>query len=265
MNSVQPSTNIRDESLYSTRYTKQGALVEETRRLFRQLSTGRSIDALRDDVLCGSVISQKSRNTRRHIWSAFTCRFLTAVPQWALRDLISAGEEHNASTLLSLNYLYFCLRDRFTFDLVTELIWTNAGNSSYTLDQHNVMSFLDQASEAQQQIARWSSRTRSKLASMVLSALTQFGVLEGTRRKRVRIPDLPPSTIRHVLRLLTWRGVSSRELLEAPEWRVFLRTQESLLNLLRTSNQAVGISVERTGDVVVIETPQEWRDFSALI
>ena len=85
------SKDIREVSLYSTRYTKQGALVQETRRILQELSTGVTLPEVRDNVLDGGVVPQKSRNTRRHIWSAFTYRFLTDNPGWVIDDLISAA------------------------------------------------------------------------------------------------------------------------------------------------------------------------------
>jgi hypothetical protein len=259
------SKDIREVTLYSTRYTKQGALVQETRRILQELCTGVTLREVRDNVLGGSVIPQKSRNTRRHIWSAFTYRFLTDSPRWVINDLISAASDQDGKKLLSLNYLYFCLRDQLTFDFVTNVIWPNRATPNFLLSRHDVLSFLDVASETQPHVKRWSTSTRSKLASMVLSALRDFQVLEGSQRKRVSIPALPPSTVVHLMRILYCSGLKRDEVFDAPHWQLFLRSQDSILDLLRTDPDTWGIKFERIGGSIVFETPHEWNDPNAII
>lgn len=265
MNAVDSKTHICEAGLYSTRYTKQGALVQESRRMLQKLSTGATIGELRDGVLGGVVIPQKSRNTRRHIWSAFTYRFLTDGPRWVLDDLVSASRDPDGTRLLSLNYLYFCLRDQFTFDFVTRVVWPNRETPNFSLSRHDVLSFLDTASETQVRIKRWSTSTRSKLASTVLSGLRDFNVLQGVQRKRVSIPDLPPITAAHIVRLLISTGVKNNEVLDAPHWQLFLRNQDSIFELLRRDAAGLGLKLERVGSGIVVETPSQWSDFDALI
>ena len=259
------SNDIREVSLYSTRCTKQGALVQETRRILQELCTGVTLREVRDNVLSGVVIPQKSRNTRRHIWSAFTYRFLTDSPRWVINELISAASDQDGTKLLSLNYLYFCLRDQFTFDFVTNVVWPNRATPNFLLSRYDVLSFLDLASETQLHVKRWSTSTRSKLASMVQSALRDFQVLQGSHRKRVSIPALPPSTVVHLMRILYSSGLKRDEVFDAPHWQLFLRNQDSILDLLRTDPDTWGIKFERIGGSIVFETPHDWNDPNAVI
>jgi hypothetical protein len=265
MNAFDSMTHIREVGLYSTRYTKQGAIVQDSRRMLQKLSSGVTIGELQEDVLGGVVIPQKSRNTRRHIWSAFTYRFLTDSPRWVINDLIAAGRDQDSTKLLSLNYLYFCLRDQFTFDFVTRVVWPNRATPNFVLSPHDVLSFLDIASETQQHIKRWSTSTRSKLASAVLSGLRDFNVLHGVQRKRVTIPDLPPSTAAHIVHLLISTGVKSNEVLDAPHWQLFLRSQDSMVELLRRDATSLGFKFGRAGDSIAFDTPAQWSDSDAII
>jgi hypothetical protein len=249
---------IRDLGPYSTRYTKQGALLQESRRILQAFSAGATTPEVREGVLAGRILHQGSWNTRRHIWSAFQYRFLTRTPSWVLNELVIAATSPDDSRLTSLNYLYFCLRDHLTFDFVTDAIWPSKSKVNFSVDGNHVLTFLDTATEQQPQVGRWTMSTRSKLGSMLLSGLREFGALEGTSKKRISVPPLPSSTTAHLLRLLIARGLPPSDIVDAPEWHLFLRTGDVALESLRTDAPSFGIKLTRSENTFMVEIPPEW-------
>jgi len=249
---------IRDLGPYSTRYTKQGALLQASRRILQAFSAGATTQEIREGVLAGKILHQGSWNTRRHIWSAFQYRFLTGTPTWVLNELVIAATSQDQSRLTSLSYLYFCLRDRLTFDFVTKAIWPNTNTVNFSLDRNDVLTFLDTATEQQPQVRRWTMSTRSKLGSMLLSGLREFGVLEGANKKRISFPPLPSSTAAHLLRLLVSMGLPPSDIVDAPEWHLFLRTGNVALESLRPDASLFGIKLTRSENAFMVELPPEW-------
>lgn len=254
---------IRDLGPYSTRYTKQGALLQESRRIFQAFSAGTTIQEVREGVLAGRILHQGSWNTRRHIWSAFQYRFLTGTPTWVLDELVIAATSQDQSRLTSLSYLYFCLRDRLTFDFVTKVIWPGTTTANFSLDRNAVLSFLDAATEQQPHIRRWTMSTRSKLGSMLLSGLREFGVLEGANKKRISLPTLPSSTAAHLLRLLISKGLPPSDIVDTPEWQLFLQTGDKALESLRADAPLFGIKLTRSEKAFMVELPPEWSALRA--
>ena len=251
--------HFRDQGPYSSRNTSKGALLNEASRILGQLSGGRSLQEIHREALVGSLLPQKSRNTRRHIWTAINRRYFADTPAWVIDDLSAAAREHPHSPgFVSLLYLHFALRDRLTYDFVTRIVWSGWLQNNLRTTRQEVLSFLDEASKDQPQIRGWSNSSRLKLAGNILTALRDFGVLQGVQRKVITKPDLPLGTAEHLLRILTAQGLKGSQVIRCSDWRLFLRTEEEVAELLRKLGQFGGIRFERGGSTVVLETPTAW-------
>ena len=104
-----------------------------------------------------------------------------------------------ATNLFSLLYLHYALRDRLTFDFVTEVLWNKGYQTRPAISRNDVLDLLDAKAPEHPEIGRWSESSRVKLAGNMLSALRDFGVLEGIQKKFLVRPSLPLSTAKHLL------------------------------------------------------------------
>ena len=216
---------------------------------------------VRRQVLTGSLLPQRSRNTRRHIWTAINRRYLSLLPNWAVNDLaVSARDFPNNRSLISLIYLHFCLRDRLTYDFVTRVVWRHWLQNRLNISREDVLSFLDEAAGEHPQIRVWSTSSRLKLAGNVLTALRDFGLLGGVQRKLIIKPDLPVATVEHLVRLEATEGLKGVEVLQSSDWKLFLRTENEVAELLQKLSSPGGIRFERVGTTVLLNTPPEWTD-----
>jgi BrxA len=255
------AVNFRDKGPYSSRNTSKGALVDETAKVLNELLRADVIADVRRQVLTGSLLPQRSRNTRRHIWTAINRRYLNLMPNWAVDDLAgSARGSLNNRSLISLIYLHFCLRDRLTYDFVTRVVWRHWLQNRLNISREDVLSFLDEAAGEHPQIRVWSTSSRLKLAGNVLTALRDFGMLEGVQRKLIIKPDLPAVTAEHLVRLEATEGLKGVEVLQSSDWKLFLRTENEVAELLQKLSSPGGIRFERVGTTVLLNTPPEWTD-----
>jgi hypothetical protein len=92
---------------------------------------------------------------------------------------------------------------------------------------------------------------------MLLSGLREFGVLEGANKKRISFPPLPSSTAAHLLRLLVSMGLPPSDIVDAPEWHLFLRTGNVALESLRADAPLFGIKLTRSENAFIVELPPE--------
>ena len=122
--SATPTTLVRDAGPSSTRITAKGALLVEAGQVVDALAGGMMIDQVRNVVLGGSLLSQPSINSRKGIWDRIRYRHLTHRIGWAIASLIETHRHGNRSDeFVSLLYLHYALRDRLTYDCVTEMLW----------------------------------------------------------------------------------------------------------------------------------------------
>lgn len=257
-----PSTRIaiRDTGGYSARNSSKGALIDEAVRIFAALDAGATLLEVRDLVLHGTLLAQRSSQNRKRIWTSVSQRYLLQDEPWLILE--SAKQSHQGAhspEFVSLLYLLYAIRDRLTFDFVTSVLWTKGSRSRPIVSRNDVLDLLASATPTQPQIERWSEATRTKLAGSVLTALRDFGVLEGKQKKVLVQPPLPMSTATTLLRILTREGCRGRQVLENPTWRLFLLKESDVAQVLARLAQDGTIRFEKAGTTVVLETPVAWE------
>jgi len=181
-------------------------------------------------------------------------RYFAFNNDWVIRSLAEASKEGvNSPSFLSLAYVYYVLRDKLTFKFVTGPLWERWKKRITTIDKGDFLSFLDKESQENSIIDRWYDSTKRKLASNMLSALRDFGVLKGVRSKKIQRPTISPETVFHLLSILMAEGLRSQSIIEAPDWRMFLWTDVDVAHALNELSLRRWIGFEKTGRTVIIE------------
>jgi len=257
----EAKAGLRDQGPYSARNSSKGALIEEAGKVCAALVSGHSIDEVRAKVLDGTLLAQRSRSNRDRIWSTLNWRYLITEPPWLLAQLQDAYRSGPHSVeFISLLYLLFALRDRLTFDFVTQVLANKGIQGRPLVSRNDVLDLLQGAAGVQSQIDRWSEKTRVKLAGSILTALRDFGVLQGQQKKTLVQPSLPLSTAETLLRILVTEGERGRAVLENPTWKLFLLSEHEVISALSRLAQTGRIRFEKVGTTVVLETPASWEE-----
>jgi len=252
---------VRDTGPYSARNSSKGALIDEARRVFAALALGQSVESVREEVFRGTLLTQRSRENRERIWTSIQQRYLSPTTPWLTSQLANLCESGaHSREFVTLLYLLYALRDRLTFDFVTKVLSDKGHQSRPVVYRNDVLDLLNQAAGREPQIERWSESTRIKLAGSILTALRDFGVLEGQQKKFLVRPDLPLSTAEALLRVLIAEGCRGRHVLRDSAWRLFLLTEPEVASSLAKLAQQGTIRFEKAGATVVLETPREWED-----
>lgn len=260
---IEPQMNnvLRESDAYRGRNTSMGALIEEADRIFEALAAGHSREEVKQRCLSGDVLRQRTEKSRRRIWASIQHRYFAHEVLWVIDDIVSAKRD-DRKAFLDLLYLHYCLRDKLAFDVVTRLIWDAGISVRGVIVPHDVRHLLDDATTDQPLISRWSESTRAKLANSVLTALRDFGLLEGKIRKQVAGRTISIDAAEHLVRLLVSEGQRGRNIITDPTWHLFLMSDRDVsakLSILASQNR---LRFEKTGSTVVLETPSEWEGSS---
>ena len=260
---IRPATPpaIRDTGPYSTRNTAKGALIAETGFVFAAIRDGMTVEQVREEVLDGALLPQRTRNSRKGIWDRIHYRYLTHRIEWVVSSFVDALDEgSHGDEFISLAYLHYALRDRVTFDFVTDALWHKGYQTRPLVPRNDVLDLLDQKASQHPEIQRWTETSRVKLAGNILTALRDFGVLEGTQKKFLVRPSLPLTTAEHILRILIVEGRRGREVVEDPTWRLFMLTEQDVSATLAKLSREGNVHFEKVGMTVVLQTPPEWEE-----
>jgi len=252
---------LRDTGAYSTRNASKGAMIDETGKVFGALADGITVEEVREAVLTGTLLPHASRTNREAVWDRIHYRYLTHRIPWILSALTDAYQQGMRSPeFVSLCYLHYALRDRLTLDFVTEALWHKGYHSHPLVRRNDVLDLLDQRVAEHPETQRWADTSRVKVAGSILTALRDFGLLEGKQKKYLVRPILPVGTAAHLLRILTAEGRRGREVIDEPTWRLFMLNDEGVAAALSKLPQEAGVHFEKVGVTVVLQTPPEWED-----
>lgn len=259
-NEDQKSQGIRDDGPYTTRNSSKGALIDEAVRVFTALANGQSVTDVREQVFSGELLSQRSAFNRKQIWTSIQLRYIVEEADWLTSLLANeCARDPHSHRFISLLYLLYALRDHLTFNFVTDVLWPKGHQGRPFVSRDDVLDLLNQASPTESQIERWTEGTRIKLAGSILTALRDFGLLEGKQKKFLVRPSLPLTTAEALLRILITEGCRGREVLQNTTWRLFLLTEADVASTLAKLSQDGRIRFEKAGATVVLETPAEWE------
>lgn len=244
---------IRD-SLYSSRATSKGALIQESYAVFRAVKEGLPVAEIRESIHQGKVLSKSAFETRRQIGNAIHHRYLTVCPEWVGKSLARATSMGAQSPdFRSLLYLYYVLRDRLAFEFVVGPVWTKWQKGVTSISSGDFSAFLEQVAQEHPEIKRWRETTRKKLSSNVLSSLRDFGLFKGKNTKHIQRPSILAETGYHLLCVLLAEGRQGRAIVEAPDWRLFLWNEADVFSAFNDLSQRKWIKFERGGRAMILE------------
>ena len=247
--------HLRDRGSFSSRNSSKGALLNESFLLFKAVrENGSSTGGLRESALRGQAFPRASFENRQRIWDNIHYRYFAPGCPWVSNGLAAATVFGVGSPdFISLAYLYFSLRDHLTFSIVTGMFWKRWLDRSLSISSSDVLEFLDDESKNNPAIKKWSPSTRVKLASSILAALRDFGVLRGVYSKQIQRPSVSSETVFHLLCILLAEGRHGRSVIEAPDWRLFLWSEDDAAKALADLAQRRWIRFERGGRTVILE------------
>lgn len=252
---------IRDVEPISARSSAKGSLINELFTLCQALSNGLAFNQLREEALNGRIFIKNSFETRRSIWNHLKRRYLFLGDSWVIRDLVEASNQGiDSNDFLSLSYLYYVLRDNLTYRFITGPVWNKWTRKIVTIEREDVFRFFDKESERNPQINAWYESTKKKVANNTLSSLRDFRVLSGVRRKRIQHFNASSRTVLHLLSLLIYEGLKGENLIQSPDWHMFLWSEGDVVRALNELSHKGFVKVEKGDRSIILEIVEyPWR------
>jgi hypothetical protein len=248
----------RERVRWSSRNSSKGALIIETVKSLQFLEVEYSLDELQHAIREKDLLGKRTREARRTYWRLISWRFLTP-PESAVVSALAALSYLGADNpiLRGALYFHFCLADRLTFDVATDLLWTLQQQGRGIIHVAEVESYIRSGIAAHPEVESWSGRTLKKLASSVLSALRDFGRLAGGSKKRIVQPPLADELLVYVCKFLSAEGKSAKGILEAPDFRLWGLTRQEVGARLAKLSQSGVLRFEWSGDIAVLDLGEE--------
>lgn len=238
---------------YTSRLQKGGALLEDMRVLIRNWSDEGTWNSQRDRIIQENILGKKTRSRAIDVYKeAFVPRFLRGDPPEAWKILRSLEDRDMSIDILRPIYYWLTARgEPLLYDFVVDeiLAKSNGMDLSVRVDDTTIW-IAGKLSECQQS---WSQSVTIRVAQGLLAALRDFGILEGTLRKKIAPVYLPVESFAYLCFVMHNLGRSGERLALHPDWRLFLIDSPAVERLFLEAHQNRLLNYEAAGKICRIE------------
>jgi hypothetical protein len=239
----------------TTRLQKGGALLSDLRQLvtqWRQLAEDERPTTVVAGILQKATHARAADTYRR----AFYPRMLRGSPRSAWQ--IARAVEDAQPALETVRPIYYWITARaepLLYKFVTEeLLQKSVSNENEVRISETVAWVAKTVASAGKQ---WSPTVRVKVARGLLAALRDFGLLEGSTRKKIAPRHLSLEAFCLIAFWLNRLEHDSRALVRHPDWELFLLNQTAVESLFLEAHQNGWLNYQAAGGIHRVEFPTE--------
>jgi hypothetical protein len=235
----------------TSRIQKGGAMLEEMRQLVGLWSDA-GIQSNRAEITRLNPLNKATRaRTLDVVNRMFVPRFVEGPFQQAWRVLAPLEKAGAPAALLRPLYFWFtALAEPLVYDFCCEYLARLRAQGIQNIDVPDAVHWVGTKGIG------WSDVVTLKTTRALLAALRDFGVLEGQAKKRIAPPHLPLRPFAYIAFCVTRiLGVPARQLLEHPDWRLFMLRPTDVEHLLLAAHQEGLLEYHAAGSLVSLSFP----------
>jgi hypothetical protein len=234
----------------STRINRQGAMLDELKRLAPLLDPLNVRQSLRRLVVEEDLFRKSSLASREQLFSNLGIRYFRRDTPQANANLVRAARRATDEAEIGLlAYVMLLWNDGLVYLLTKEWFAPRVRIPTAGFRTDDVMWELDRLAASTPEIGRWSQVTRRSVASHYLAMLRDCGLARGTQKKELLSPYIPARVVHLATLLLTNAGVPSRAVAEAEFFRAMGLTTGDVVELLNELDRVGVIDFAVQGDV----------------
>jgi len=232
----------------------KGTMIEETFAVFRDWDLARSkkqnLDRLRDE----NYIGVRSATWLRDVGKVLNRRF---DPSGADRALVVLAKASMAASEWNPILLWHMTRDEFLLrDFLLNWLYPEFESGVLRPRPDDVALFVDSvAARGGVTEHKWSPATKSRVVAGLMRAAVDFGLLTGSVVKQFGRFHLPERSFLYVVHALGESYANAGQLVQAPDWRMFLMDPGDVERELLRLHQYRKLSYESAGTLGQLTLP----------
>ncbi len=245
---------IRSSVPYSSKIIKAGALIGDTKTLLSHWDVASSVEENINRVQRDNIFGKASRSRVEDILAIFRQRYLTeeSVTQ-ALVTLV--GGKFPTAALDRLLYFHSARADKLLYDAVTEILVPRQAQGLVDINVQEFQRSLAKWVNEGKTTGHWSESTITRISQGLLSALRDFGVLQGAVNKKIAPAYFPIEAFAYVVFYLKQHQPSGAKLIELSDWKLFFLPREGVERFLFEAHQRNLLEYHVAGSVTRLTFP----------
>ena len=245
---------LRSSAPYSSKIIKAGALIGDTKTLLSHWDTSASVAENIDRAQRENVFGKASRSRVEDILAIFRQRYLSEESVTNALVTLVRGK-FAAAALDRILYFHSARADQLLHDTVTEILVPLHQQGLMDINIQEFQRSLAKWVEEGKTTGHWSEPTITRIAQGLLSALRDFGVLQGAINKKIAALFLPIEAFAYIVFYLKQHQPSGAKLLELSDWKLFFLTREGVERFLFEAHQRDLLEYHVAGSVTRLTFP----------
>lgn len=245
---------LRSSAPYSSKIIKAGALIGDTKTLLSHWDASAAVAENIDRIQRDNVFGKASRSRVEDILAIFRQRYLAE--KSVTKALVSLVRgKFPAAALERILYFHSARADQLLHDAVTDILVPMHERGLVDINVQKFQRSLAKWVAEGKTTGHWSEPTIIRIAQGLLSALRDFGVLQGAVNKRISPSFLPTESFAYIVFYLKQHQPSGAKLLELPDWKLFFLSREGVERFLFEAHQRELLEYHVAGSVTRLTFP----------
>ncbi|MEW6425899.1 MAG: BrxA family protein [Bacillota bacterium] len=239
---------------YTSRILKASALLDDTKTLLGYWDGSLSVRKNLQRAKEVNIFGKASRKRVEDILTIFRQRYCydDAVVR-ALAVLVKGGFPSQA--LNQVLYFFSVQADRLLYDTVTKIFLPHAQNGQNDVYLEEILKVIKQWVKEGKTTTLWSESTVLQVARNLLTTLRDFGILQGSTKKKIAPLYLMVQSFAFIAFYLHSQQNYGDRLLIHPAWQLFFLSTRSVERLFFEAHQEKLLAYYAAGSVIRIEFP----------
>ncbi len=239
---------------YSSKIIKAGALIGDTKTLLSHWDASIPVTENIARIQQDNVFGKASRSRVQDILVIFRQRYLAE--ECVTKALVSLVKgKFPATALERILYFHSSRADQLLHDTVTEILVPMHERGLVDVNMQEIQRILSKWVEEGKTTGYWSEPTITRIAQGLLSALRDFGILQGSINKKINPSFLPTEAFAYIVFYLKQHQPSGAKLLELPDWKLFFLSREAVERFLFEAHQRDLLEYHVAGSVTRLTFP----------
>lgn len=221
--------------------------IDETKRILRTYVECKSYEELEQQVIEGNILNKNTDEYRTNILREVTRRHIPNKKEYTETPLMRVMSADVRSDVTDWCLYFEFAQDPFIQLVTIDFLYPEFERGTLSVQAVDIVEFIKSIQEDYADLRERSESTINEAATKYLTALRNFGLLEGTQRKEFAVTYVPDETIAYVVYRLFQKGAKSpTEIVEHNDWKVLLMNESEVQRRLRDISPEY-VSYEKRG------------------
>lgn len=233
---VEPEddTDANSEESLDPKIAHHSTYIEETKRILRTYVECESYEELEHRVVEGNILNKNTDEYRTNILREVTRRHIPDTDEYTETPLMQLMVAGVSSDVTEWCLYYEFAQDPFIRLVTTDFLYPEFERGTLSIQAVDIVDFVKSIQENYADLRDRSESTINEAATKYLTALRNFGLLEGVQRKEFAVTYVPDETIAYVVYRLFQKGVKSpSEIIGHEDWKLFLMNESEVRRRIR--------------------------------